>query len=164
MNGVPLNIDWQQILLHLFNFVILFAILYLLLYKPIKNFIEKRRQAYIDMDNEANLNKSESEKLKAQYEEKLAKAETEIASDKNAAIKDAKEKAERIVADAENEAKTIIDKAQEKAKTQKEKIIAEANEEITNIAKEAAAKVVFGSTSEAYDSFLDSAKGNSNDK
>ena len=32
--GVPLNIDWQQILLHLFNFIILFGILYFFLYKP----------------------------------------------------------------------------------------------------------------------------------
>ncbi len=53
MTGIPLNLDWQQILLHLLNFVILFAILYFLLYKPVKNFIEKRRKAYEDIDNEA---------------------------------------------------------------------------------------------------------------
>ena len=34
MTGIPLNIDWQQILLHLFNFTILFGALYILLYKP----------------------------------------------------------------------------------------------------------------------------------
>ena len=32
---MPLNIDWQQILLHLLNFAILFAGLWLLLYKPV---------------------------------------------------------------------------------------------------------------------------------
>ena len=40
--GVPLNIDWQQILLHLFNFLILFGGLYLLLYRPVKAFMDKR--------------------------------------------------------------------------------------------------------------------------
>lgn len=40
--NLPLNIDWQQILLHAFNFVLLFAILYFLLYKPVKDFMEKR--------------------------------------------------------------------------------------------------------------------------
>jgi hypothetical protein len=35
MTGVPLNIDWQQILLHLFNFTILFGILYILLYSTV---------------------------------------------------------------------------------------------------------------------------------
>lgn len=40
--GIPLNVDWQQILLHLFNFIILFGGLWLLLYKPVKNFMAKR--------------------------------------------------------------------------------------------------------------------------
>ena len=40
--GVPLNIDWQQILLHLFNFVLLAGGLYFLLYAPVRNFMEKR--------------------------------------------------------------------------------------------------------------------------
>ena len=39
---MPLNIDFQQIFLHLFNFVVLFAILYFLLYKPVKNFMDQR--------------------------------------------------------------------------------------------------------------------------
>lgn len=164
MNGVPLNIDWQQILLHLFNFVILFAILYLLLYKPIKNFINKRKQTYIDMANEASQNLAEAEKMKTEYEGKLSSAELEINAIKNSTLKDAKEKADKIVSDADKKAEKIIDKAKEKATIEKEKIVANANEEITNIAKEAAKKVVFGSTSEAFDSFLDSAKENTNDK
>ena len=41
--NLPLNIDFQQILLHLLNFVILAGGLYLLLYKPVNKFIKKRR-------------------------------------------------------------------------------------------------------------------------
>ena len=50
--NIPLNIDWQQILLHLFNFAILFAILYFLLYKPVKDFMAKREEYYKNMDAE----------------------------------------------------------------------------------------------------------------
>ena len=39
---MPLNIDWQQILLHLLNFLILATGLTLLLYKPVKRFMKKR--------------------------------------------------------------------------------------------------------------------------
>ena len=53
MTGVPLNIDWQQILLHLFNFTILFGALYILLYKPVKNFMDGREAHYADMDSKA---------------------------------------------------------------------------------------------------------------
>ena len=40
--NIPLNIDWQQILLHLLNFAILAGGLYLLLYKPVKAGISSR--------------------------------------------------------------------------------------------------------------------------
>ena len=49
--NVPLNIDWQQILLHLLNFVILFAILYFLLYDPVKKFMDKRCEYYKNIDD-----------------------------------------------------------------------------------------------------------------
>ena len=39
---MPLNIDWQQILLHWMNLAILTGGLYVLLYKPVKEFIAKR--------------------------------------------------------------------------------------------------------------------------
>lgn len=41
--NIPLNIDWQQILLHFFNFSILVGGLYLLLFKPVKRFMESGR-------------------------------------------------------------------------------------------------------------------------
>ena len=44
--NIPLNIDWQQILLHLLNFAILAGGLYLLLYKPVKAFMEQRQAYY----------------------------------------------------------------------------------------------------------------------
>ena len=44
--NIPLNIDWQQILLHLLNFSVLTLGLYLLLYKPVKNFMEERAEYY----------------------------------------------------------------------------------------------------------------------
>ena len=51
--NIPLNIDWQQILLHLLNFVILAGGLYLLLYKPVKAFMEKRQAYYQEQDRQA---------------------------------------------------------------------------------------------------------------
>ena len=53
MNNIPLNIDWQQILLHLLNFAILAGGLYLLLYKPVKAFMTKREGWYQQQADEA---------------------------------------------------------------------------------------------------------------
>ena len=52
--NVPLNIDWHQILMHLFNFALLAGGLYLLLYQPVKRFMEKRAAHYKEMDDAAN--------------------------------------------------------------------------------------------------------------
>ena len=41
---MPLNIDWQQILLHWMNLAILAGGLYFLLYKPVVDFMHKREQ------------------------------------------------------------------------------------------------------------------------
>ena len=76
MSNLPLNINLTQIFLHLLNFLILFAILYFLLYKPVKNFMEKREKTYRDMDDEARDNLRVSEETKAQYESKMSEADS----------------------------------------------------------------------------------------
>ena len=63
--NIPLNIDWQQILLHFFNFSILVGGLYLLLFKPVKRFMEKREKHYADMEAAAVAREKDTEALKA---------------------------------------------------------------------------------------------------
>ena len=61
--NVPLNIDWQQILLHALNLVILIAGLYLLLFKPVKRFMDERTQKYQSMADDAAAKTREAETL-----------------------------------------------------------------------------------------------------
>lgn len=63
--SIPLNIDWQQILLHLFNFAILAGGLYLLLYKPVKQFMEQREADYRKAHDAAQAAQAQAEQLKA---------------------------------------------------------------------------------------------------
>ena len=49
----PLNIDPQQILLHWMNLAILTGGLYFLLYKPVKQFMDKRTAHYQELENQA---------------------------------------------------------------------------------------------------------------
>lgn len=155
MTGVPLNLDWQQILLHLMNFVILFAILYFLLYKPVRNFMEKRKQAYQELDDQTHAANEEAEKLKVQYEEQLAGVDAEIAERKKAALDAADRRAKEIEQKATEEAAGILSLAKKQAEAERDRIIGEAGDQITEMAKEAAEKAIFGSTSDAYDSFLE---------
>ena len=79
---MPLNIDFQQIFLHLLNFTLLFAILYYLLYSPVKNFMAKREAYYADMEKEANAQLASAQQEKEEYSALRAAADEEIHQEK----------------------------------------------------------------------------------
>ncbi|MCQ2530670.1 MAG: ATP synthase F0 subunit B [Lachnospiraceae bacterium] len=158
MTGVPLNIDFQQILLHLLNFAILFFVLYLALYKPVKNFIDKRKAGYQELDDQTKENLDKANALKEEYESKLQEADSEAADIKNKAMDEANAMAKTRTDEAKAEAELILEKARKQAEEEKDRIVAEAGDQIEELAKEAAKKAIFDSTSDAFDSFLDSAE------
>lgn len=140
--NIPLNIDWQQILLHLFNFAILAFGLYFLLYKPVKQFMDKREDHYKTMDEEAEKTKAEAEGLKETYEKKLADADEEIRAQRAEAEKETRNDAAAEIARAKGEAQKILSDARTEAKEERERIIASSGKEIASLAAAAADKLV----------------------
>lgn len=157
--NVPLNIDWQQILLHLLNFVVLFAILYFLLYSPVKRFMDKRQAHYKKLAEDAEENLQQSEELKKQYADKLQAAEAEIEEKQKAAYQAITEKNEKALLKAKEEAEQIVLDAHKKAENEHGQILENARKEIAEMVVEATEKMaVHATTPEAYDSFLNSVK------
>ncbi len=156
---MPLNINFQQILLHFLNFAVLFAILYFLLYKPVKQFMDNRAQYYKNIDDEASRNLKDAEDLKAEYNKKLELAEDEISKLKQKAHDELEEASQAKIKLAEREAHKIISEAREDIENQRAKMLKDAKGEITEMVTSAAEKLVASSkTSEAFDAFLDAAK------
>ena len=91
---MPLNINFQQILLHMFNFVILAFGLYMLLYKPVVAFMKKREDHFADLEKQAQEAKSQAEATLAEYNAKLAGADEEIRQ-KDKLLKNARGAAEQ---------------------------------------------------------------------
>ena len=148
MTGVPLNIDWQQILLHLFNFTILFGALYILLYKPVKDFMEGREAHYADMDSRAEQALADAETSKASYEKKERDFDEEVRTEKNRMSKEIEAERERRLAAARGE-----------AEREKNDIIESAQKEITEMVTDAMEKLTLEQTaSDAFDQFLDAAE------
>lgn len=52
LTALPLNIDWQQILLHLLSFLILAVGLTFLIYRPVKKFLDNRKKRFEDMEKD----------------------------------------------------------------------------------------------------------------
>ena len=151
---MPLNINLQQILLHLFNFILLFGILYFLLYKPVKDFMDKRQKEYEKLDQETKSRLEEANAKEAEYTRRLEGAEAEIRAMKSEAHREAEEEAARRVKDAETEAAQVLAKARAEASAEKERIVKSADKEITGLVTAAARKMIFKDTDEAYEKFL----------
>ncbi len=158
--NLPLNIDWHQILLHLFNFAILFAVLYFLLYGPVKKFMQSREEHYRDMDEKANKSLSDAETYKQEYARKLKGVEDEIERERMLSRQKLSSELEKARIAAEKEADDIVKKANEKAKQERTRILDDAQREIADMVTAAAAKIMpRSSAKESYDSFLDKAEG-----
>ena len=138
LSGIPLNIDWRQILLHLLNLVILFLILYFLLYNPVKKFMEKRKKHYEEQNAESEAKLAGAKANKEKYEKLLTNAEEEIAEKKRAAIADARAESERILKSAEEDASDTLKKANIKAEEIKKRAEEQAREELSDVITKAA--------------------------
>ncbi len=156
--NVPLNIDWQQILLHLLNFSILTLGMYLLLYKPVKSFMEERARHYETLDIEANKKLEEAGKLESSYNKRLKAVETEIENKKAKAAAEAKKSAELILQNARQQAEGLLSDAREAAQGERAKILDDSRQEIAYMAMTAAEKILEESASGALDQFLTAVK------
>lgn len=152
--GVPLNIDWQQILLHLFNFFILAGGLYILLYKPIKQYMSERQKHFADIDAAAQEKLQAAEAQKQQYADRMKDVDKEISAMKNEAMTAAKKAAAEEIAAAKAERLNIIEQAKSEAEREKAKIIAGAATEIENMVSEAIDKVLVSAKADPLDDFL----------
>lgn len=159
MTGIPLNIDWQQILLHLFNFTILFGALYILLYKPVRDFMAKRTAYYADMDSRAEDALKEAESNRDAYDEKVRSFDEEIRAEKAKMNKEISDQRDHQLAQAKTDAEKIISDAKAEAEREKDEIIASAQKEIAGMVTDAMEKLTLEqSASDAFDQFLDAAE------
>lgn len=156
--SLPLNIDFQQIFLHFLNFVILAFGLYFLLYKPVKDFMDKREKYYKDLDNEANSKNSEADKLLDEYKNKLASADKDIEDKKESVLKQASIESQETIDKAKKDAEQIIEDAKASAKKKHDEIVNSANKDITDLAIKATSKLVDKSIDASYDDFLKALK------
>lgn len=140
--NLPLNIDLQQILLHLFNFTILAGGLYFLLYKPVKDFMNKRVTYYQGLENAAVQKLEDAKKVEEEYQKRLDNVGEEIKQKLAKASKDAEELANNTIADAKKQKEKILVEAQELAQREKQKAIVEAKEEIVKLALAATKKML----------------------
>lgn len=151
---MPLNIDFLQILLHMLNFVVLAGGLTFLLFKPVNRFLDAR-SAQIAETEKKNLEDAEAnEKLRSSYEAKLRDADAEIAERKKAAEKESADISAVYIKEAREKAARIIRKAENEAEERKEHILQSAQAEIGELVVSATEKLLSSTATPEKDSAL----------
>ena len=162
--NIPLNIDWQQILLHLLNFAILAGGLYLLLYKPVKAFMAKREGWYQQQADAAEKTRQEAEALKAAAQAQADAAAEEAKATRAQARQDAQEDFRRVKEDAQAQAEKLLSDARVIAENDRKRVMEETEHQVKELVSAAAEKLVLSSDSAAFDQFLELAgKGEDGD-
>lgn len=156
---MPLNINLQLILLHWMNLAILTGGLYFLLYKPVKQFMEKREEHYRELDRQAADKLAQAEQLRADCQAKLDAADDEIRQERAQAQQAAAQAAQEQVEQAQEQARHIIAKANSEAEQSRERALRESQKEMRDLAAKAAKKLAAQPGADFFDQFLDLTEG-----
>lgn len=156
--NIPLNIDWQQILLHLFNFVILAAGLYWLLYQPVKDFMKKREEHYREMSEAAEGELQKAETLKKSFSEKWDGIEEELRQKREEDRHKMKQEQLLHQEETKKQCEEMLRQARENAEQEKEKILEEARQEAALLAVAALEKLTLSARGGSLEAFLEKAE------
>lgn len=154
-----ISVNFWSILISLSNLAILFLLMKVFLYGPVKRTIAKR-QAEIDAQYQAAADAEESAKAsREQYAAKLAGAQAEADGLIQNATASANRRSDRIVADANDKAASIIRQAQNEAELEKKKAQETIRREIADVSTALTEKLLGREMSEGdhrgmIDSFL----------
>ena len=154
--NIPLNIDWQQILLHWMNLAILTGGLYFLLFKPVKAFMAKREEHYRQLDRQAADKLAQAQQLEAQAQAKLEAADDEIHDERMRAQQSIQQSTEDQLAQAREQARQIVEHAQAEAENSRERALRDSQRELRKLAAQATKKLAFHA--DPFDQFLDLAE------
>lgn len=150
---MPLNINWLQILLHLFNFLILFLVLYLAVYEPVVKFMQKRRDKYQAMQDEAAKLKAKQASLEADYAQQHELIQANLAEEKAQAQKDLEAAKVQAQQEAEAEAEKILEQARKDAQMDRDKLMHTAQRELRDLVINSR-KAMASRDMDSYEQFL----------
>lgn len=134
-----------QIVLHIASILILFYFIARLLFKPVRDILQKRKDS---IAKEYHFIKSEKQKvltLEKEYKDKLANIDKEATQILEDARKRALEKERDIIKEADNEATRLMQRANTEIEREKEKVKDDIKTEIIDVAKILASKFVASS-------------------
>lgn len=142
------NLDFQLLhdaILLAISVYVLFTCMSYLLFNPVRKMLEDRQKKIQGDIDSAKSDKEQAAAMKAEYDEKLKKADKEVEAILSEARQKALKNETRIIDEAKQEAARIIQRANEEAQLEKNRVMDEMKQEMIAVASMMAAKVVTAS-------------------
>ena len=116
------------------SMLVLFTALSYLLFNPVRDMLEKRKQRVVDDQETAKREKAEAIAFKEEYDLKLKQVEKEAEAILSEARKKAKQNEMKIVAEAKEEASRIIARANAEIELEKKRALDDMKQEMIEVA------------------------------
>lgn len=142
MNLDVISVNIWQILISLANLTILFLLLKKFLYKPVINVLNQRQTAVELQYREAENARADALANKAEYEEKLTKAETLANEMRKAAADEAKRHGDKLIEEAKAKADGMVRQAEAEIELAKKKAESDVKREIADVSARLAEKLI----------------------
>ena len=127
------------------SMLVLFTLLSYILFNPVRDMLEKRRQRVADEQETAKRERQEAIAYKEEYEQKLKEIKKEAEEILSEARKKAMKNEAKIVAEAKGEAARIMERANAEIELEKKHALDDMKQEMIAIATMMAQKVVTAS-------------------
>ena len=127
------------------SMLVLFTLLSYILFNPVRDMLEKRRQRVADEQETAKRERQEAVAYKEEYEQKLKEIKKEAEEILSEARKKAMKNEAKIVAEAKEEAARIMERANAEIELEKKHALDDMKQEMIAIATMMAQKVVAAS-------------------
>lgn len=137
-----ISINLWQILISLCNLLILFFVLKKFLYQPVmKVMADRQNKIETQLANAKNAEEC-SQKLRAEYEEKLEQAAAESDAIIKGAVQRARQQEEEILRNANASAQRTVQRAEEQVELERKKALNELKDEVSGMAVDIASAVL----------------------
>jgi F-type H+-transporting ATPase subunit b len=123
-------------------FLVLWLVLDRLLFRPYLGVLDERERRTAGTEHESADLVQEGERLKSEYQEKIAQADTAALAARESILREARQQREKILAEAREEANTTLSRVRQELRSQLEKERQLAIAEAALIAQEMASKIL----------------------
>jgi F-type H+-transporting ATPase subunit b len=137
-----MKFQWHWILSQTVAFFILYWLLRKFAFAPIQQILREREERVRKVIEDAERQRAEMEKLRAEYEQHLAQIEEEARAKFQEEMQQAYQARDALLADAREQAERILQRAQEQIALEREKLMVELRDFVVDMAVRIAEKVI----------------------